>query len=302
MTNCPKCGAHLPEGSLYCKVCGEDIHIVPDYDVTMEVQLERTARSVRDSDRQERMEHDRREREFHENRKKLLCMLLVLGVLGGVLVTLIITMAVHSFHSGSKEYQMRQAAKYQALGEYDRAVIYCSRAMALDPGDLSLHKELAELYYIQNREEAYEAALKDILGQENAGKEEILWTMERLLPVMKRQGEFREICDLLEKLQLPELDELYGEYLAPKPEFMLQPGEYDDLQSLEIRSPGQGRVYYSLDERVPGEDTHPYTVPIVLDYGENIVSACYINAYGVKSQVVTGSYYIHGEPVDTQER
>ena len=29
---CPLCNAEIKEGSLYCEVCGEDIHIVPDFD------------------------------------------------------------------------------------------------------------------------------------------------------------------------------------------------------------------------------------------------------------------------------
>ncbi len=34
--NCPKCGAELEEGFLYCKKCGEDIHIVPDFEPEIE--------------------------------------------------------------------------------------------------------------------------------------------------------------------------------------------------------------------------------------------------------------------------
>ena len=33
---CPLCNAEIKEGSLYCEKCGEDIHIVPDYDPVIE--------------------------------------------------------------------------------------------------------------------------------------------------------------------------------------------------------------------------------------------------------------------------
>ena len=33
---CPLCNAEIKEGSLYCEVCGEDIHIVPDFDPVIE--------------------------------------------------------------------------------------------------------------------------------------------------------------------------------------------------------------------------------------------------------------------------
>ena len=29
---CPNCGAEMEEGKLYCEHCGEDIHIVPDFE------------------------------------------------------------------------------------------------------------------------------------------------------------------------------------------------------------------------------------------------------------------------------
>lgn len=43
---CPKCGAVVPEGSLYCEHCGEDIHIVPDYDPQLELYLKQSMHGI----------------------------------------------------------------------------------------------------------------------------------------------------------------------------------------------------------------------------------------------------------------
>ena len=40
--NCPKCGNEIEEGSLYCTVCGEDIHIVPDFESEVEQSMQDT--------------------------------------------------------------------------------------------------------------------------------------------------------------------------------------------------------------------------------------------------------------------
>ncbi|MGN1146214.1 MAG: zinc-ribbon domain-containing protein, partial [Acetatifactor sp.] len=37
---CPNCGAKMPENSLYCEHCGEDIHIVPDFEPELELNIE----------------------------------------------------------------------------------------------------------------------------------------------------------------------------------------------------------------------------------------------------------------------
>ena len=82
------------------------------------------------------------------------------------------------------------------------------------------------------------------------------------------------------------------EYLAPKPRFSLEEGTYVDIQSLSILSDAEGTLYYTLDGTVPGETSETFTMPIVLDLGEVTVKACLINSYGVKSEVIEGTYTI----------
>ena len=36
---CPNCGEEMAEGTLYCEHCGEDIHIVPDFEPELESNL-----------------------------------------------------------------------------------------------------------------------------------------------------------------------------------------------------------------------------------------------------------------------
>ena len=39
---CPNCGEEMAEGSLYCEHCGEDIHIVPDFEPELEKSIAKT--------------------------------------------------------------------------------------------------------------------------------------------------------------------------------------------------------------------------------------------------------------------
>lgn len=43
---CSKCGAEIKEGSLYCEHCGEDIHIVPDYDPQLDFNIAQTMTQI----------------------------------------------------------------------------------------------------------------------------------------------------------------------------------------------------------------------------------------------------------------
>ena len=39
---CPKCGNELEEGKLLCEQCGEEIKIVPDFDIELQSQKDET--------------------------------------------------------------------------------------------------------------------------------------------------------------------------------------------------------------------------------------------------------------------
>ena len=43
---CPKCGAEIRDGYLYCEKCGEDIHIVPDFDPEIESSMHETLSGI----------------------------------------------------------------------------------------------------------------------------------------------------------------------------------------------------------------------------------------------------------------
>ena len=45
---CPKCGTEIPEGTLYCEKCGEDIHIVPDYDPSIDLNIDSALEKIGD--------------------------------------------------------------------------------------------------------------------------------------------------------------------------------------------------------------------------------------------------------------
>ena len=79
------------------------------------------------------------------------------------------------------------------------------------------------------------------------------------------------------------------------PEFNLDSGYYGTDQLLKITVPGNARIYYTLDETEPNEESFEYIVPLLLTKGEYHIKVCTVNAHGVWSPISEVNYVIESE-------
>ena len=63
---CPNCEMELREGTLYCEQCGQDIHIVPDFEPEVEITIEESLGKVLENafESQKPEERDGRKKRF----------------------------------------------------------------------------------------------------------------------------------------------------------------------------------------------------------------------------------------------
>ena len=311
---CPKCGAELPEGCLLCEKCGEEIQIVPDYDPLLDVKLGEEAEESQENKQQEPVSEKKTEEDIRQNKKskknkkKIFAIRVSLILLAVMVIGLIYLTQREEKRFQSLEYQLGQAEKYFGVGDYAKALEYYARAIELDDGDVSLLEKVADVYYRQNDEAWYEAYLRRIIERKDASEEQVRSAKEKLISLLVKKGDFQGINRLVLKGKDESLIQKYDAYLSPKPEFSLEEGIYYEMQSLQITvtTEKEGKIYYTLDGSTPGENASTYSLPILLEKGKTIVRACFINEYGVKSEIITGTYAIEDapkeEPVATKEK
>lgn len=317
---CPNCGADMKEGTLYCEHCGEDIHIVPDFEPELEYNMEQTLHDIvkdihvgasehNDQEEQDIVEPeenvfyqdwDEPEDSFKGHRKKGYIIFSVAAVIVFLLFAGAIS-AVAFLRYYSVDYQTATAEKYIAAQDYEEAVTYYTRALSLAPDSVELKFSLAEVYFLKNNKIEYEYLLREIVNDKNASAEQLESAYGKLIAIYRAREDYQTISDLLLSSENESIISKYQNYIATPPEFSVKEGSYTSIQPLKLTNFGTGKIYYTLDGTEPDENSSLYTAPILLEDGTYQVKAYYVNELGIASKVVTKNYTIEIEMLPTPE-
>lgn len=287
--NCPKCGAEIEEGSLYCTVCGEDIHIVPDFDSeveqSMQDALEQIAEEVKDSSGGDVIESSPKKKKGYFGLLTGLFFLIII-----VLAGIIIGAWYHMEHS--VEYQLARAAECAGRQEYEQAVNYYIRAQELGDTDQESQFALADCYYAMDNVGGYENQLLEMIRSGLLSQEQLERAYAMLIQSYRARNDYQTIDELLNDCDNEDIRSTYQNLQAKAPEFGYEEGYYQEIIPLKLSSNTAGTIYYTTDGTQPDASSQVYTAPIFLDNGEHTIKAVFINQYGLVSDVVTKKYQI----------
>ena len=294
---CPNCGKEMTEGALYCEHCGEDIHIVPDFEPELEENILQIIEGIREDIEEEAPPDDLTETESSERSffKRRLCQIAIFAAV--LALAAAVAMGVWVYRHNSEEYQVSKAVQYTTLGEYDKAIAFYNRALELKEGDIELQFSLAEVYFLKNNKIEYEYLLREIVKNERASNEQLDRAYGRLIAIYRDREDYETINELLLGSNNAELIAMYANYTSNPPEFSVIEGYYNSIQPLKLTAAGNGRIFYTLDGGDPDEDSFQYTMPILLENGDYLVKAVFINEYGIVSDVVSKEYHIDNDVI-----
>ena len=304
---CPNCGEEMADGTLYCEHCGEDIHIVPDFEPELEQNIQQIINGIMDELEEPLSEEDEDEAlealpdmtgqtEPKKWFKWLIPISLAALVLGAA-----VGMCVWVYLYNSEEYQVSKAVQCVASEDYDRAIAHYNRALELDEDNIELHFSLAEVYFLKNNKIEYEYLLREITRNENATTEQLDRAYGRLIAIYRARKDYLTINELILGSHNEELISMYQNYIANPPEFSVIEGDYTSIQPLKLTAMGTGSIYYTLDGSDPDENSALYTMPIILENGSYVVKAVFINENGIVSEIVRKEYYIDYDVIPAPE-
>ncbi|MBO4902484.1 MAG: chitobiase/beta-hexosaminidase C-terminal domain-containing protein [Lachnospiraceae bacterium] len=324
---CPKCGNEISEGHLYCEVCGEEIQIVPDFDLQVEESIHVTLSSVAgevksDADMtgatkelpteairqavgdeteegidlpkkplpKQNKTPSKREKTKEKSKNPLMPALIGTGI---VAVIVLIIFLIRFVGEETRDPYAEALQLYQT-GNYAEAVAVLTELNAGEEASAESELLLADCYFSQLK---YDECLA-ILEKENKNKPNDRTILKRMMECYIAQDNKTAIHDLLSQTEDQELLSKYADYIPPTVLFSLESGTYTDDEQLSLVCEKEGKIHYTLDGSTPTKDSPVYASPFIFDVGEHTVTAVFENEKGMISDPVSNTYVIEKKMLD----
>ena len=291
---CPKCGMDVPEGQMFCDKCGTEINFVPEFEPEVENEINATLSGVAEElNKEEHVKEEIRKKKKRVVVKAKANWKLVLAVaVTGVLVILCIFLFMNYSNKSSKHY-LRLAEEARNKKNYDLAVSYLKQGNEEFPENTDIIFRLSDIYLEMGDEEAAVEALRQIVDSPLFPDDKVLTAYESIVSIYRQTGDAQKLAQILES-EDQMLGDMKEELVPEKPVMEPESGVYD-IVSLSISLPKdvEGKIYYTVNDGVPDENSIPYENDIVLDSeGTYDIKAVLINEYGISSDIVSRQYII----------
>lgn len=287
MLICSKCGANITEEQLFCPDCGNEVHLVAEYDMTDDLMISPDIANepAKGSGKKSAFIYDKIGLVLVRRNNKKVFFAVIFALFLSLFVLLLIN---YSRNQNSIDYHLKKALQYHEEKKYDLSIKSAEKALNLDKVDPRPYEMLGDNYFMTDRtDEAlhyYELAITHA--------PETFDYYIKAFDLFERKGDFLSIRTYIDGSSLKtELEKFYPMCYPQKPVFGPLQGSYSENIAVQITADSDSAIYYSLDGSRPKRDSLKYEKPIKLDHeGLHVIKAIAVNSFGIESEIGTASY------------
>jgi len=297
---CANCDAEIKDGSIYCPVCGKEAQMVNGYTSLEDDFLHSLLREGIGPQSKNRILSP--EEQLRLKKRKQAMPLILTGLLLAVLIAtgLVIKLFVDYKNDNSYNYQMRMAREEMVDHNYEKALQYLKRALAIVPSDIDSRMEMVEVYRMNNELDSAVVLLTEVIRLDKTYVE----AYQYLIDIYAQKEQYTQIQYLEKYAQAEEVKVLFKDYLVAAPD--IYPGEdtfYSEL-NVTVSSADNHAIYYTIDGTDPITNGKRYVEGVGIDFktsGLYTVKAVCKNRKNIYSDVVKQSYQIIITPEEDTE-
>ncbi len=295
---CPNCGEELDPGNVFCKKCGQEMQMVPDYDPLDELTIGDDSQTKIEDQIEDKKEEEEKGSSQKEEAKKQYSIWRRIGrywriwlMLGGILICFVIFLYFYfSFRRENDfNYQLKTGIELMEEERYEEALSYLKHAQSLqsntEGADTKPLRCQAEIYVATGAKELAVECMKDAILIEAAARGEnyeLLELYQELMDILNETNQTGQIEEVIKGCEYEKIRENLLPYRIEKPVCDIPEGTYSYYLSLELTAP-YGMIYYTLDGTAPTADSTLYEGKIGLMSGETLLRAVAINKKGMVS-------------------
>lgn len=298
---CANCDAEIKDGSIYCPVCGKEAQMVNGYTSLEDDFLHSLLREGINpkEDKKKRILSPEEQARLRKQKQAMpiivTCLILAILIAVGVVVKLFIDYK----NDNSYEYQMKMAQTEMFDHNYESAMGYLARALAIEPQDIDSRMQMAEIYLIKEEQDAAIVLLTEVIRLDEEAKE----AYQYLIDIYAEKGQYERIQSLSEYVEDKEIKKLFADYLVTDPSIYPSGDTFYDELEVTIFSVDGCAIYYTTDGTDPKTNGKRYIdgVGIKLNNsGLYTVKAVCKNENDIYSDVISHSYQIVLTPEETE--
>lgn len=284
---CKKCKAEIPKDCLYCKVCGNEVQLVPDYNFLDDDLLSNLLENKEAEDVLEELAV-----EDVKKKSVLIWGGIAAAILAAVATLFLLYQDIRKKQINTYEYQYKEAVSYMQKKDYANAVSSFEHALTFKPKDKEVRSRLLEIYLLIGEDEQAISILEEFMEEDKTNEE----VCRQLIELYDKNKEYKEISELRESIEDLDLLPLFSAYMVAEPKFSSIGGKYANPLNISITSENGYDIFYTADGKDPVFYGKPYQNAIPLkEEGTTILMAVARNEKGVYSKVIEEEYTIEYE-------